>query len=608
MISEFHFLRPEWFWAIIPLAGIVLWWYLRKLYKGNWSRVVDPQLQQHVLTSQETRRNHWAGWIYFIGGLLAITAMAGPAWERLPMPVFKDESALVIALDLSRSMNAQDIQPSRLQRARLKLIDILRQRRSGQTALIVYAADPYVVTPLTDDVETIIAHVPNLTTDLMPSQGSRADRAIDKAISLLQQAGAQSGDVLLITDEADVNQLQNAQARLRAAGYHLLILGVGTTEGAPIPEQGGGFVKDSDGSIVIAKLNAAELRSVAPYQTMSYDDRDINALLQPAVSNPLKMQTKQTELNTDTWRDQGPWLLLPVLLLALLGFRRGLLMLALCCLLPLPQPAHAFDWDSLWLNHNQRGVKALENKQADQAAKLFNNPEWKAAAEYRAGNYEQALKSLDGIDNTKALYNKANALAQLGHIDEAIATYNKVLEREPDNADAKYNRDLLQQQKQQQQQQSGNSNQNSEQDQNQQSQQQQQSGSQQQQQSGSQQQNSQQQNAQQQSSGSQQQDAQQQKDQQQSGNAQQSESQQQQNEQHGQQQQAQAKQQSKNDEEQNRQGAQQYGSTDETKPDAEQQAVKQWLRRIPDDPGGLLRRKFMYQYRKQQTDKEDKQW
>ncbi len=593
-MSEFHFIRAEWFTLLIPLAGLMLWWHLRRLYKGNWARVVDPHLQQYVLSDTEKNHSNLSSWLFFIATFLTIFAMAGPAWERLPMPVFKDESALIIALDLSRSMDAQDIQPSRLQRARLKLIDILRQKRAGQSALLVYAADAFVVTPLTDDIETIIAHVPNLTTDMMPSQGSRADRAIEKAIQLFEQTGVRSGDVLLITDEADTRQLNKGLPELRAAGHSLLLLGVGSTEGAPIPEQAGGFVKDKNGSIVIAKLNESELRAIAPYQQLSFDDRDINALFRLKEIDPLSIQAKRTELNTDTWRDQGPWLLLPVLVLALAGFRRGLFLFCLLCLLPLPQTSIAADWQSLWLNKDQRGVKALDEKNAAEAAELFNNPEWKAAAHYRAGQYEQALATLEGIEKTDALYNKANALAKLGQFEEAIETYNRVLKSDPEHKDAKYNRDLLTQQ----QQQSSDSQQNSEQDQNSQ-----------QQQSDSSQKGSEQDSQQQQADSQQQQSEQQNSQQKDNSSDQESDSSQsaQSGEEQAQVQQMEAKKNpDKSDEEMMQ--AEQSVQPEDTTPDAEQQAIEQWLRRVPDDPGGLLRRKFMYQYRQQQSDKESKQW
>jgi Ca-activated chloride channel family protein len=249
------------------------------------------------------------------------------------------------------------------------------------------------------------------------------------------------------------------------------------------------------------------------------------------------------------------------------------------------------DWSSLWQNSNQRGMKALENNQPEQAAELFNNPEWQAAAHYRAGQYEQAIQALEDIDHTEALYNKGNALAKLGRIPEAIEAYNKVLENNPEHEDAQHNRDLLQQQQQQSS--------DSQQDQNQ-------------QQSESQQQNQQQQSAN--SEQQNQQQSQQQENQQQSSESEQSQAEQQQAREQAaedlkkeQEQQTKNQQQKKADEQTEEQQAAQLSEEDK-EPNAEQQAMEQWLRRIPDDPGGLLRRKFMYQYRQQQSDKEQKQW
>ena len=131
MLNEFHFLRAEWLWALLPLAAVTIWASVRKLHKGNWSRIVDPQLQEYVLMQHQSQRKSILPYVLALAGALAIIAIAGPTWQRLPLPVFKDESTLVIALDLSRSMDAQDIKPSRLQRARLKLSDILRQDRKS---------------------------------------------------------------------------------------------------------------------------------------------------------------------------------------------------------------------------------------------------------------------------------------------------------------------------------------------------------------------------------------------------------------------------------------------------------------------------------------------
>ena len=159
MLADFHWLRPEWLLAI-PLVVLLAMLLARgKLGVGNWQSVIDPQLLPYVL-SRDPGRGHDHRWLLFgLAGIIATVALAGPAWQRIEQPVFRAEQALVIALDLSRSMDAQDVAPSRLIRARLKILDILERRKSGQTALVVYSANAFTVTPLTTDTDTIAALV-----------------------------------------------------------------------------------------------------------------------------------------------------------------------------------------------------------------------------------------------------------------------------------------------------------------------------------------------------------------------------------------------------------------------------------------------------------------
>ena len=447
-MQEFHFLRPNWLLALLPLCGLLVWLYLQRLSQGNWAKYIDPKLQAYVLIGNNRLQRRWPLILFAIAGLLTIIALAGPSWERLPQPVFKDQSALVIVLDLSQSMNSQDVQPSRLQRAKHKITDILHQRDIGETALIVYAATAFVVTPLTDDYATIAAHIASLNTDLMPAQGSRPDIALAAAQQLLQQAQNYNGDILLITDGFAPKILAAAAEKLRNNGHRLLVLGVGTPGGAPIPLPDGGFVEDSNGAIVIPKLNAAQLGQLTHwdrYHRITLNDQDIQYLLDTEMIDALDVQTEATELQTDTWRDVGPWLLLPVLALAVLAFRRGILVLAFITLLPWPYPAHAFDWDRLWLNNNQRGAKQLDAGQAEQAAQLFTDPDWQAAALYRAGDYQAALEILENTQSADGYYNKGNTLAKLGDIPAAIEAYQQALDKNPNHEDAKYNLELLQQ-------------------------------------------------------------------------------------------------------------------------------------------------------------------
>ncbi|MGD8572956.1 MAG: VWA domain-containing protein [Gammaproteobacteria bacterium] len=618
VINNFHFLRPYWLLALIPMA-IVLWLYgRRRLKAGNWNRACDPQLLPFLLMGQQTLRSPWAVAVMWLCGVLAIIALAGPAWKQLPQPVFRSQAALVIALDLSRSMDVADIKPNRLTRARHKVLDILDKRHEGQTALIVYAAEPFVVTPLTEDNKTVATLVNDLSTDLMPYQGSHPEKAIRKALELFKQASAVNGHVLLVTDGVGSADTTDAVQELVSHGYQLSVLAIGTKEGAPIKSARGGFVKDKNGNIVIASLDADRLHKVARegqgiYRQLTADDSDVDTILNVVSGSRLDEKFDEgpgsLDLHSDQWREEGPWLLLLLLPIIALAFRRGYLAVLVVAVLPFPQTSHAFEWSDLWLNENQQAAKAFEQGNAEQAAKQFQDPNWKAAANYRAGNYQQAIEALQGIEQPDALYNRGNALAKAGNLQQAIEAYDKVLETNPDHEDARYNRDLLKKYLEQQQQ---NNNQQGDQGQDQQQQSGDQDQQQQQGQQGDQAQNSQQQQGENDRAG------QQQNQQQRNEQGEQDQSQQQaqsgddneQEKQQGKEQQQASKQQDDASDDGDKQ-AHLSQSDDSLDDDPEsRQMMEQWLRRIPDDPGGLLRRKFRYQSQmdSHQAEREKKPW
>ena len=587
MPAEFHFIRPYWLLAMLPTLVIVGLMLRNKLSHGNWSAVCDAQLLPYLLQEKAVNQSRWPLTVGAIAALLAIIALAGPTWQRVPSPVFRNESALVIALDLSRSMDAEDIKPSRLIRARYKIADILKRRKDGQTALLVYSGDAFTVTPLTDDTETIDSQLTALTTDIMPSEGNNTGIVLEKAVDLFKQAGLQKGQILLVTDGVDVDKTQSAVTEL--GNYSLSILGVGTTDGAPIALPEGGFLKDEHGAIVIPKLNAGDLAKLARlgngvYQTLTANDADILALL-AAVDKPVQQQGKENKnLLLDQWDDKGPWLLLLVLPLAALSFRKGLLCVALVLLLPLPKNSYALGWQDLWRNKDQQAEQAYKNNQFEQAANLFENPDWKAAANYKAGAYDKALENLvpkPDEKNATIFYNQGNALAKSGQLEPAIKAYEKALALNPDDNDAKYNKELvekaLEKQKQEQKKQD------------QQKQQDQQSDK-----------DNQQKKDGEKSEKSEQQKASEQKPKQ----SEEKKSQQQQADEQATPDNKEPEKKPETDKteqqtEQKKDEAKQAPkpAPDTAQPSAEQQqANEQWLKRIPDDPAGLLKRKFKYQY------------
>jgi Ca-activated chloride channel family protein len=315
-------------------------------------------------------------------------------------------------------------------------------------------------------------------------------------------------------------------------------------------------------------------KGAGEFATITTDDRDILSILDHIQRNRFETETIASDQTADIWREQGPWLLLFMLPFIALVFRRGVLFLLPLMLIPFSPGADAFGWEELWQNQNQRGSLQFEQGAHERAAELFQNPGWKASSYYRAGDYDEALQYWAEQADESAYYNQGNALAKLGRLDEAVKAYEKALEINPQHQDASYNKKLLEDLIEQQQQQQKD----------QQDQQQDQQGSEQQQSQDS----------------SQEQQADEEGDRQRSdenNNQQGSQAQQDSDPQTAEtsQQQSTQPQASQVDQQENQQT-----SEDEQLAEMEQQmseqAADQWLRKIPDDPGGLLRRKFIYQY------------
>ena len=448
MFNEFHFLRPIWLIGLAPL-GLLLW----RLSRGDgstevWRDVCDAHLLPFLLVGSAIQRRWWLRLIGF-AWLICIIALAGPTWSKLEQPIYKGKSARVILLDLSLSMDAQDLKPSRLTRARYKVLDILEDGREGQAALIVYAQDAFVVSPLTDDANTIAALVPVLTTQIMPLQGSRLARALRKADELLEQAGVSGGEIVVVTDGvSSFDEVLEMIKEVHSNGRQISILGTATSQGAPVPLLRGGILKDADGAIVIPKLDTRALDILARagggrFSQITSDDTDLTVVLATSGGSWFDV-ADATQLKADQWREDGVWLVLLLLPLACLAFRRGWVLSVLFVLgLTTPPPLLAFDWKTLWSRVDQQGAKELDAGNSVVAAALFEDPQWKAAAHYRSGMFDLALAGFAGSDSADAHYNRGNALARLGDIRNAITAYDVALERDQNHTDALHNKTVL---------------------------------------------------------------------------------------------------------------------------------------------------------------------
>ena len=591
IFDTFHFLRPWWFLGLLPVVAVIGFYTWRKRNAGNWETIINPELLPFLLQGSGGKHALSGPWLvaFMISAwIFCCLGLAGPAWQQLPQPVHKQDSALVVVLDLSPSMLAEDISPNRLVRARYKLIDILTRRTEGVIGLIVYGGDSHTVSPLTEDSNTIVSMVPVLEPNLLPETGSNVEEGLASAIDLAMNGGYQQADILLITDGIDKSALSNIAPIISGEGnYRLSILGVGTTDGAPIPSFAGGFIKKA-GNVIVAKLNVGTLRKIAAnnggsYQTLSADDRDIDNLL-AGMDSLLTNSTRETDRSFDLWDDQGYWLVLLLLPVLLLSFRKGSVVVILIApLLFTNQPVEALEWQDLWQTPDQQASEAMKAENYEAAKDLFEDSRWRGSAAFKAGDFDQAIADFSQDDSAIGDYNHGNSLAKAGDLEGAIEAYNNALSKEPKMEDARFNLDLVEQLKDQQDQDQQNQEQ---QDQDQQSQEQQDQDQQSQEQQDQDQQSQEQQDQDQQS--------QEQKDQ-----GQEQENQDQQNESN--EDPAQPEQDKPEDtneaatEEEQKEEVSVEELSDEEK--QEQEAIERILRRIPDDPGGLLRAKFRHQAR-----------
>lgn len=587
-----HWQRPWWL-LLLPLLGWLLWqlWH-RERRSGRWQLLLPPAFQAALLSGGRTRNNRLPWIALGLAWLLACLALLGPSWQRVELASQKRADPLVVMLELTPAMLATDSTPNRLEQAKRKLIDLLQAREEAQTAIIVFAGSAHTLVPLSDDLGTARNLLEALKPSLMPEPGHRADLAVDKALSLLEQGAQGQGNLLLIGSELSADERSAIRQALGNRTERLRILGIGTAAGAPIPGENGSFLKDAQGAILVPRLDHAGLKRFASdlgarYRSASLDDRDLRALGLLDGAQSLRDASEPTQLAA--WADQGYWLLLPLLLLAACAGRRGWLFCLPLLLLAAPQPSYAFDLRDLWLRPDQQGQRLLDAQQPKEAAERFADPQWQGEALYRAGDYPAAAERFAQGNSAAAHYNRGNALAHSNELEAALDAYEQALERQPDLQPALHNKQLveqlLQQQKQQQQQQQQNQTQQqtdsagqpSEQAQSPQPNQQPESGTPQQPQDGGQASpaDNTAQAAQQPT-----QDAQSGEPpaaQQQPGNS------------------------SIGREGQGEQTAEQQAqNANEALGGEQRDALEQWLRQIPDDPGELLRRKFLYEQQQHQ--------
>ncbi|HEV7309767.1 VWA domain-containing protein [Ensifer sp.] len=450
MISDFHFLRPLWLLAVLAAPLLVFLVSRRSDVRSQWQNMIAPHLLDHLLIEKGAKRRFQP--VHVTAAMIAVAAIAaaGPTWQREKPPFVEDTAPLAIAVDLNATMNATDISPTRLERAKLKVQDILNLRKGSRTALFAYAGSAHMVLPLSDDASLVKTYLAALSPAIMPVDGKDTAKALEEIEKALANETV-PGTILFLTDGVERSAFQAfGQYQGRNA---LMVLGIGTAEGGPVKTADGGFLTDATGAHVRAKLDVDGLKALqsaskAEVATVTSDDADVRWIIRRIQTN----FAAKTAEGLTRWHDAGWWLTVPIALIGLFWFRRGwtvrwaVYVVAATMTMASSDRAAAADnrFVDLWLTPDQQGRRAFEHGDFAGAGDHFDDPAWRGAALYRAGRYQDAIDAFAEAETAESYYNQGNALLHLDKVDEAIAAYQQALKRRPDWPDAKKNLSIAQ--------------------------------------------------------------------------------------------------------------------------------------------------------------------
>ncbi len=451
-LEHFHFLRPAWGLVIILWAFVFFMLNKREADKDMFGGIIAPHLLEHLRLRQFHTR--WANPRSFakVFFLLLLIVLLGPSWRQQPSPLIQDDAALIILLDTSASMSQRDIQPSRLQRAKQKIGDLLALRPDKQAALIVYSGSAHTVLTLTADQSILTQYLAAIGPDIMPRPGKFPEYALANVDEVLRQSSAPA-TIVLFADGLGADSEALFTQYFATEPHQLLVLGLGT-------EQAGA---GEDGLIPLERktLEALASSSGGRYIDLSINDSDVKR-----INRLVERHYLVVEDSALPWLDSGYMLVFPAMALFLMWFRRGWTLSWSWLLLPLvllhnPVPVQAqaqadeqqaisqeakeSHWFAdLWLTGDQQGRLLMERKRYHEAAQRFDNPMWKGLAYYYGEEFMQAAEYFSRSDSDDALFNEANARSHARDYVRAVARYDRLLARSPNYHGAAANRQQVQ--------------------------------------------------------------------------------------------------------------------------------------------------------------------
>ncbi len=466
------FSNPHMFYlvsVVFALAGVIIYGSRKRekiLYNFASAKVFNS-----IIPHYSKKRKYIKGGLLILCSVFIVIALAGPLvgfkWEKIEQKGVD----IMICLDCSRSMLAEDIKPNRLERAKHEIIDLLRMMKSDRAGLVAFSGDAVLQCPLTTDYGAFNIFLNALNPDYLPVGGTDIAGAIKTALNGFEKNVNSDKAIILITDgENTVGKPFKAAERAAKQGVKIFCIGVGSRDGAPVPDEKGGFKKDSTGRIIMSKVDDSGLKKIAAIANGRYvrsvaGNMDLDIIYkQDICKNMIKRTLKDTRQKI--WDNRFQWFLFVgfILLFAELFIddkKKSKNLMVLFLVFPMVLFLSAGNCRAGAFLSVKKGISSFSKGEYAKAEKHFidaqlDRPDLPdlyydiGTAAYKKGDFKLAFKNFKKALDTKkkdlkiqARYNLANTEYRMGDLKKAVKDYEKVLKEAPENKNAKENLEFV---------------------------------------------------------------------------------------------------------------------------------------------------------------------